>query len=92
MRAMIGLAASVMLFVATVNLIPNAARASETDAALTPEDIEKIPADELREQLYVVRKQALLVNLARARTPADWLRVPGVKGAWKNFGQRGKTV
>jgi hypothetical protein len=63
------------------------------DAGLSPETVMNIPAKELAESLYVVRGRGLFMNLEKARTPADWLRVPGVKGAWKKKpGLRGKTV
>ncbi|WP_437202897.1 FG-GAP repeat domain-containing protein [Planctomicrobium sp. SH664] len=52
-----------------------------------------IPRSELCDSLYVIRDRALLVNLDKAKTPQDWLRVPGVKAAWKKSPAiRGKTV
>ena len=63
------------------------------DAGPTPEVMQQIPLEELRNELYVVRDKALLINLSKAKTPEDWLQIPGVKGAWKKTpGQRGKTV
>ncbi len=59
----------------------------------TPADIARIPPQELKDNLYVVRGNALLINLQKAITPADWLRIPGIKGAWKKSpGIRGKIV
>lgn len=62
------------------------------DSHLTPEDLAAIPVAALVKEPYVIRKDALLINLGRVQMPGDWLKIPGVKGAWKNFGQRGKTV
>ena len=63
------------------------------DAGPTPETIQAIPDKELRSSPYVIRDRALLMNLDLLRTPEDWLKVPGVKGAWKKMGGfRGKTV
>lgn len=55
---------------------------------VTPKNMENVPVD----KLYVVQGKALLVNLSLACTPDDWLKVPGVKGAWRNFDSRGKVV
>lgn len=63
------------------------------DAGPTPATMLAIPQEELRDSLYVIRDRALLVNLSLAKTPEDWLKIPGVKGAWKKSpGIRGKTV
>jgi len=55
---------------------------------LEPKDLANVPAD----GLYVVRGKALLVNLSQARTPDQWLNVPGVRRAWRNFAARGKVA
>ena len=44
--------------------------------AVTAADIAAIPQGELEDSLFVVRGKALLINLAKAKTPADWLRIP----------------
>jgi hypothetical protein len=63
------------------------------DAGPSPEVMEQISVDELKNHPYVIRDKALLINLSAAKTPGDWLKIPGVKGAWrKTPGQRGKTV
>ena len=33
-----------------------------------------------------------MINLSLTKTSADWLKVPGIKGAWKNVGSYGKVV
>jgi hypothetical protein len=64
-----------------------------SDAGITPADVAAIPRQELVGSLYVVRGPALFINLARAQTPADWLRIPGIKGAWqKSALGRGMTT
>ena len=83
-------ASSLAVLTGLAALAPFAMAAS---ADVTRDDIVAIPERELRDSLYVVRGKALLVNLEQARTPADWRRVPGIKGAWKKSpGLRGKTV
>lgn len=69
-------------------LLGLASSAVSADPFPTPDDLKNVPAD----KPYVLRDKFLLVNLALARTPDDWLKIPGVKGAWRNFGLRGKTV
>jgi hypothetical protein len=74
-------------------LLAAALQAGPPETGITRADIAAIPAKELRESLFVVRGKALLVNLEKAATPADWLQVPGVKGAWKKSGMlRGMCV
>jgi hypothetical protein len=64
-----------------------------SEPGVTPADIAAIPRQELADSLYVVRGRALLINLAKARTPDDWLRIPGIKGAWsKSPLKRGMTT
>lgn len=65
--------------------------AAETE--VTPADIAAIPRQELLDSPYVVRGQALLINLAKMRTPDEWRRIPGIKAAWhKHPLKRGLTT
>lgn len=76
-----------------LTMIVPLATAVEAEPSVTPADIAAIPRQEWMDSLYVVRGRALLINLARARTPADWLRIPGIKGAWsKRPLKRGMTT
>lgn len=63
------------------------------ETPVTPAIIEAISRQELTESLYVIRGHALLINLGKARNLQEWLRIPGVKAAWrKDPLKRGMTT